>query len=281
MAAGGPDRLVTHVLDSYRSVARDVDAVVVIGTDFGRDTGDSGVHEELALNARLANEFDAVVLPVVDGRSRVPHVVAGAIRAAYQSLSELDTTLLAVIANRVAPEHSEAVLAAVGQLAVPVYAVPEESAISAPTLGQVADALGAERLLGDEAAYGRDVLHFVVGAAHVPVFLDHLDDGCVVITPGDRADLITATFAAHAAGAASIAGVVVTLGERPDIRVIDLVRRMRTDVPVVLVNRDSFDTVAAVNDLEARLTAGTPRKVEAAVQQAVPQSTGGGSVDLF
>jgi len=171
IAAGGPDRLVTHVLDSYRTLAHMADAVVVVGTDFGRDTGESGVHEELALNARLATEFDAVVLAVVDGRSRSPQAVAGAARGAYQSLSELDTTVLAVIANRVAPGQSEAVLAAVGELAVPVYAVPDESAISAPTLAQVADALGAERLLGDEAAYGRDVLHFVVGAAHVPVFL--------------------------------------------------------------------------------------------------------------
>ncbi len=99
----------------------------------------------------------------------------------------------------------------------------------------------------------------------MPVFLDYLDDGCVVITPGDRADLITAAVTAHAAGMAAVAGIVVTLGEEPDERVLNLVRRLRTDVPVVLVAQDSFETVAAVNDLEGRLTTATPRKVEAAV----------------
>ena len=55
-------------------------------------------------------------------------------------------------------------------------------------------------LAGDDGALDRDVLDFVVGAAHVPAVLDHLTDGCLVITPGDRADLLVAASAAHAAG---------------------------------------------------------------------------------
>jgi phosphate acetyltransferase len=237
LADGGRDRLVAHILEKFRSVSRDADAVVVVGTDFGRETGESGVHEELAFNARLATEFEAVVLPVVDGRGRTPEVIAAGVRTVHSALSDLDTTVVAVVANRVPPDHVAPSLAAVGDIGVPVYAIAEVPAISAPTLAEVSAALDAERLLGDDAAYGRDVLHFVVGAAQVPVFLDHLSDGCVVITPGDRADLVTATFAAHAAGAASVAGLVLTLGERPDRRVLDMVSRLRTNLPVVLVNR--------------------------------------------
>lgn len=265
LAMGGNDRLVAHVLDRYRAATQDCGAVVVIGTDFGRETGESGLHEELAFNARLVTEFDAVVLPVVDGRGRTSEAVATAVRAAYQSLSELDTTVVAVVANRLAPGDVAAALAGVPDLGVPVYAIPEDPAISAPTLADVASALDAIRLLGDESAYGRDALQFVVGAAYVPVFLDHLRDGCVVITPGDRTDLLTATFAAHAAGRTSVAGVVLTLGERPDARVLDLVSALRTDLPVVLVDRDSFETVAALANLEGRLTAANPRKVEAGI----------------
>jgi phosphate acetyltransferase len=253
------------VLERYRVVTRDAEAQVIIGTDFGRETGDSGLHEELAFNARLATECDAVVLPVVDGRGRMPEAVSGAIRAAYHSLTELDTTVVAVVANRIAPDRVAASLAGARDLGVPVYGIAEDPAISSPTLADVATALDAERLLGDEAAYGRDALHFVVGAAYVPIFLDHLTDGCAVITPGDRTDLLTATFAAHAAGRASVSGVVLTLGERPDARVLDLVSRLRADLPVILVKRDSFETVAALSNLEARLTAANPRKVEAAV----------------
>jgi len=38
-----------------------------------------------------------------------------------------------------------------------------------------------------------------------------IEDDRGLITPGDRADLIAATFAAHAAGLASVAGLALTL----------------------------------------------------------------------
>jgi phosphate acetyltransferase len=265
VTAGDPERLVEHILERYRALTADAEAVVVVGTDFGRDSGESGVHEELAFNARLAIEFGAVVLPVVDGHGRTTEAVAGAVRAAYHSLTELGTTVAAVFANRLVPADRDAAISAVGALPVPVYVIPAAPAISAPRLAEATEALGAERVLGDEHAYDRDVLHFVVGAAQVPVFLDHLVDGCAVVTPGDRSDLVTATVAAHAAGFASVAGIVLTLGVHPDPRVLDLVGRLRTDLPVICVDRDSFETVAILSRLEGRVTVGNPRKVEAAL----------------
>jgi phosphate acetyltransferase len=265
LAEGGVDRLVGHLLDRFRAATAGADVAIVVGTDFGRETGESGLHGELAFNARLAVEFGAVMVPVVDGRGRSADLVAHGLSTALQTLTEFGTTVAAVIANRVAPDQVAASLALTDQLPVPRYAIPETPVISAPTLAEVTTALEAERLVGADPAYTKDVGHFVVGAAQVPVFLDHLSDGCVVITPGDRADLITATFAAHAAGVASVAGMVLTLGERPDPRVLDMVGQLRSDLPVVLVRRDSFETVASVRDLEGRLSAANPRKVEAAL----------------
>lgn len=69
-------------------------------------------------------------------------------------------------------------------LPVPAYAIPEVPSVSAPTVAEVAAALGATLLAGDDAALGRDVLDFVVGAAHVPTLLGHLTEGALVITPG-------------------------------------------------------------------------------------------------
>jgi phosphate acetyltransferase len=270
LATGGTERLVEHILERFRAVRGDAEATVLVGTDFGRESGDSALHDgvpmsELAFNARLAAEFGAVVLPVIEGRGRPADAVGGAVRAAYQALSSMDSTVLAVIANRVSPASMGEVMAAAGELPVPVYAVADVATISTPTLAEVAAALHAERLLGDDASYGRDVSGFVVGAAHVPVFLDYLRDGSAVIMPGDRTDLITAAAAAHDAGIAAVAGLVLTLGERPDRRVLNLLSRMRTGLPVVLVQTDSFDTVAAASNLEGRLTSANPRKVEAAI----------------
>jgi phosphate acetyltransferase len=267
--AGRGEDLIMALLESFRRLERECDAVIVIGTDFGRDSGarreEQGLADELALNLRLAREFGAVVLPVVDAHDRPADEVAAAVRTAFHAVTDRRATALAVIANRVAPADRAAVLAGAGDLGVPVYAVPYVPTVSAPTVAEVAAALDGTPVLGSRTATTRDVLDVVVGGATVPTFLDYIHDGCLVVTPGDRADLLVATVAAHSSGYASIAGVVLTLGLPPDPRVVKLIDRFDVDLPVVLVEHDSYDTVAALAGLEGTLTPDNPRKADAAL----------------
>ncbi|SIN18371.1 phosphate acetyltransferase [Micromonospora cremea] len=258
VADGRREELISAVVERYRAVERQCPAVVVVGSDFD-DPGDPARPRELAFNARLATEFGSVVVPVVDGFGQEPAAVAAAVRGAYHDLADLGATVLAVIANRVPGPMT------LPDLPVPAYAIPEVPSVSAPTVAEVAAALGATLLAGDDAALGRDVLDFVVGAAHVPTLLDHLTDGALVITPGDRADLLVAASAAHVAGQVSVAGLVLTLGEQPDPRVMRLVEGMNTGLAVLSVRSDSYDTVAASSRIEGRPSAANPRKVEAAL----------------
>ncbi|GAB3954414.1 hypothetical protein GCM10027614_61460 [Micromonospora vulcania] len=258
VADGRREELISVVVERYRAVERQCPAVVVVGSDFD-DPGDPARPRELAFNARLATEFGSVVVPVVDGFGQEPAAVAAAVRGAYHDLADLGATVLAVIANRVPGPMT------LPELPVPAYAIPEVPSVSAPTVAEVAAALGATLLAGDDAALGRDVLDFVVGAAHVPTLLSHLTEGALVITPGDRADLLVAASAAHVAGQVSVAGLVLTLGEQPDPRVMRLVEGMNTGLAMLSVSSDSYDTVAASSRIEGRPSATNPRKVEAAL----------------
>jgi phosphate acetyltransferase len=258
VADGRREELISAIVERYRAVERQCPAVVVVGSDFD-EPGDPAHPRELAFNARLATEFGSVVVPVVDGYEQEPAAVEAAMRGAYHDLADLGATVLAVIANRVPGPMT------LPELPVPTYAIPEVPSVSAPTVAEVAAALGATLLAGDDAALGRDVLDFVVGAAHVPTLLGHLTEGALVITPGDRADLLVAASAAHVAGQVSVAGLVLTLGEQPDPRVMRLVEGLNTGLAVLSVGSDSYDTVEASIRIEGRPSVANPRKVEAAL----------------
>ncbi|MET8279379.1 phosphate acetyltransferase [Micromonospora sp. NPDC005174] len=258
VADGRREELISAIVERYRAVERQCSAVVVVGSDFD-EPGDPAHPSELAFNARLATEFGSVVVPVVDGYEQEPAAVAAAMRGAYHDVADLGATVLAVIANRVPGPMT------LPELPVPAYAIPEVPSVSAPTVAEVAAALGATLLAGDDAALGRDVLDFVVGAAHVPTLLGHLTEGALVITPGDRADLLVAASAAHVAGQVSVAGLVLTLGEQPDPRVMRLVEGLNTGLAVLSVGSDSYDTVEASSRIEGRPSVANPRKVEAAL----------------
>ncbi len=257
VADGRREELISRIVTRYREVERRCPAIVVVGSDFAY--GDGTGPRELAFNARLATEFGSVVVPVVDGFGQPPAAIAAALRGAYHDLVDLGATVIAALANRV-PEPMT-----LPELPVPAYAIPEVPTVSAPTVAEVAAALRGTVLTGDETALDRDVLDYVVGAAHVPTLLDHLTDGALVITPGDRADLLVAAGAAHVAGQVSLAGLVLTLGEQPDPRAMRLVERMNTGLPVLSVPSDSYDTVAASSRIEGRPSTANPRKVEAAL----------------
>jgi phosphate acetyltransferase len=147
--------------------------------------------------------------------------------------------------------------------------IPDVPTIGAPTVAEVAAQLGASVVTtggGDpDAALGRDVLDYVVGAAQVPALLTRLTPDSLLITPGDRADLLVAAGAAHASGLVPLAGIVLTLGIGPDPAALELFDRLNPGLAVLSVPGASYDTIAASTRVEHRLSAANPRKVEAAL----------------
>ncbi|WP_327431816.1 phosphate acetyltransferase [Streptomyces sp. NBC_01236] len=261
-AEQGADELVSSLVNRFHAVARDYDVVLVLGTDYA----DTQFPDELALNARLANEFGASVIPVVGGRGQTAESVRAETRNAYRAYDGLGCDVLAMIVNRVAADDRAGILERLdSRLPVPCYVLPDEPALSAPTVAQITQALGGKVLLGDDAGLARDALDFVFGGAMLPNFLNALTPGCLVVTPGDRADLVVGSLAAHSAGTPPIAGVLLTLNERPSDEILTLAARLAPGTPVVSVAGNSFPTATELFGLEGKLNAATPRKAETAL----------------
>ncbi len=254
-AERGAEELIGRLVARFHTLERECDALLVLGSSF--DTDD--LPRELAFNARLAAEFGAPVIVVVGAHGDDAEEIATEMRTGHQVFSDLGCTVLAVIANRV-PEGTVIEC----DLPVPCYAVPEHPSLSAPTVGQVMRAVDAELIQGEDGLL-RDVLGFVFGGATLPVFLEHLVDGALVITPGDRADLLLVSLAVEAAGTARPAGVVLTVGERPSEAVRELTARLAPGVPVLAAEADSFTVATTLAGLEGRLTVDNPRKIETAL----------------
>ncbi|MGW5768946.1 phosphate acetyltransferase [Streptomyces longwoodensis] len=261
-AEQGTDELVSTLVERFHLVARDYDVVLVLGTDFA----DTQLPDELSLNARLANEFGASVVPVVGGRKQSAESVLAETRNAFRAYDGLGCDVLAMVANRVAREDQDALAERLaGRLPVPCWVLPDEPALSAPTVAQIGHALGARVVLGDDSGLARDALDFVFGGAMLPNFLAALTPGCLVVTPGDRADLVVGSLAAHNAGTPPIAGVLLTLDEVPGDAILTLAARLAPGTPVLSVPGNSFPTAEQLFSLEGKLNAATPRKAETAL----------------
>jgi phosphate acetyltransferase len=238
----GPDARV-RVLDAHRALAGGVDAVLVEGPDL---TGPAPQGEiDLALGA--ASDLGLPVLLVVGGRGRPAAALLDAVAQDLTVLRARGCALLGVVANRVDPAALPAVRAGLAAAAggLPAAALPETPVLAAPTVAEVADALGARVLHPGD---GRPVGRLIVGAMALPGFLDRVADGDLVITPADRADIVAGTLAAHLSGTfPQVAGLLLTGGEP-----VPVLRRLvdglgGAGVAAIVVDTDTFPTATAAS----------------------------------
>ncbi len=265
VADGEEEELITRVLGRFRALEERFDQVVVEGTDFSISI--PGL--EFDFNAELARHLGCPVVPVLSGAQRSSAELADQVRVVVSSLADRGCDVLAAVVNRVARRQRDAIAldlkAAVAS--TPVYVLPEHPILDMPTVGEVATALGAERLGGPADALNREIAHFKVAAMELPHFLDHLEEGSLVIAPGDRADIILGCLVADRSLAyPQVAGMVLTGGLLPEPQIRRLIDGLgNISITMLGVAGDTFSTAMAVGAVESHLGPDNPRKVAAAL----------------
>ena len=253
-------RALAEIVARHHALAASCDAVLVVGTDFA-GVGTAG---ELAFNARVALNLGLPVLCVVSGHARTATEIQSAVSVALTMMRRIGTQVVAVVANRVRPADVDAVAAEVSA-DVPVYVVPEDTLLMAPTMAEVLGACDGDLVGGSPEALGREALGVLVAAMTVPNLLGRLTDGALLITPGDRADVVLTALFAHASRTLpSPAGIVLTGGLRPPDALLEPIE-VPAPPAIVATELDTYATTEAVGSVEGRIGVDTPRKITTAL----------------
>lgn len=250
--------LVDRVRGAFERVCAGKSAVVIEGT------GHAGVGACFDMsNAEVAQILGAKVLIVTEGG------IGGPIDEVMLNASvfrEHGVPILGVVLNKVRPEKLDSVATFVeeglARKRVELLGViPHEDALANPTMRQILDEVGGDLLNGD-GYLGNEIETVIVGAMTAHRALDYIYHNSLLITPGDRDDLILAAMSSYAMGddkANFVAGILLTGGVRPHENIVRLLRR--TNIPVVLVKGDSYSVAAAVNNLKIKIQPADTKKI--------------------
>jgi phosphate acetyltransferase len=260
------EELLKMILNKYKALEQECDLVVCAGTDFTT----TAAALEFDFNARVANNLGCSVVAVANGHAREPDEIVGAVQGLLQSLGERKCDILALIANRVSEPFVDIVadhLSRIMPAGTPSYVLPTIPILENPTVGEIATTLGAERLGGQDASFNRDVKSFKVAAMELPNFLEHLEEGCLIVTAGDRSDIIIGSLLADISSTyPNIAGLLLTGGIDPANPVKRLIGGFgNLPVPVISVPTDTYQTAMRVSTIEGVLSPENPRKIAAAL----------------
>lgn len=117
-----------------------------------------------------------------------------------------------------------------------------------------------------EQQLNNQVDHFVTGAMQLPNFLNYIKENVLIITPGDRGDIIIGALQANVStNYPKIAGIVLTAGEEPEAPVMRLIEGLQTIVPIISVQTGTFGTTTKVGAIQSRISADNTQKIELAI----------------
>ncbi|KQY48199.1 phosphate acetyltransferase [Cellulomonas sp. Root137] len=258
-----PEQALAQIVSRYHDVERRCDAVVVVGTDYTDVAGPT----ELAYNARIAANLGAPVVLVINGGHRKPAVIAQVADVVVTEMHANHAQVVSVVANRCAPGSVSGVRDALrAGTGLPSWAVPENPLLTAPTVRQLSESVRGTLIAGDESLLQREVLDVIVGAMSMEHLLGKLTDGAVVITPGDRSDVLLGLLMAHQAeGFPSLAGIILNGGFRPAPLIARLVNGLGSKLPILSTELGTFRSASAVADTHGRLTGDSQRKIDTAL----------------
>lgn len=258
------DELLKTILAKYRALKNQCDHVLCVGSDYRH----GNAIFEFDFNADVANNLACLMMPVMQGENRSNEQILNGLASLKHELHEHDCELLATVIIGVAPKQIDSLRHSLDHSGTfPVYVVPAESSLNKPTVGNIANAIGAKVFSGESATMSRDVYHYKVAAMLVPDFLDYVETGDLIITPGDRSDIIMASLMAYnSANYPQIAGLLLTGHQQPAPQVQKLIDGLGdTPFAVLGVDSDTFTTALQVSQVVARLHAQDDRKVAAAL----------------
>ena len=238
------DALVNRVRQAFDRVSWEKDFVLCEGS------GHAGVGSVFDIsNARAAKILGAKVVIVTRGGIGKPIDEV----ALNQALFEKEGVEIAgVIINKVIPKKIDFIadfarrgLERKGLRLLGV--LPMQPILCRPNMSAVRDDLKAE-LLNPAHGVNNLVDDVVVGAMAVQNAMQFFKPGVLLITPGDREDLILAAANAMLQESGqSLAGMVLTGGLRPSAPVLKVIREL--PYPVLLASADSYQVASDVHDL--------------------------------
>lgn len=246
------------IISAYEKASRNRDMMVIEGT------GHAGVGSVIGLsNARVAKILNSSVIIVTCGGIGRPIDEVMLNKAVFD---QNGVRVIGVIVNKVLPEKYEKISKFVRlgfqSKGLPVLGViPYFPMLSSPTIQQILDECSGELLCG-ETNLEKTVSKVIVGAMPPHTALDYFKGEVLLITPGNRDDLLLAALSCTAPGICeqhNVKGIVLTGGIQPHTTVLKLMKQ--STIPVILVEEDTFNTAKRITNMIIKIKPEATEKI--------------------
>ncbi|MEV7632071.1 phosphate acetyltransferase [Microbacterium sp. NPDC089318] len=270
-----PEAALGTIVARFKVVEAQCDAVIVVGSDYTDVAGPA----ELGFNARIAANLGVPVMLVLSGRdsqnqaeqlgtttARTPVQVQQIARLAVAELAAERAELFAVVVNRAEPDALAQIIELVDDGSTPVWAIPEDRSLVAPSMRGIMRAVGGRLVRGADELLEREAYSIVIAGMSMVNVLPRLTEGAVVVIAADRSETLLATVLAAASGTfPDLAGIVLNGPfELPD-PILQLIDGFELPVPIIATDLGTYDTAVRIMNSRGRMSAESGQRYQSAM----------------
>ncbi len=260
-----PDRqnISGRIKDAFRRVSKNQELVVIEGT------GHAGVGSVFDhSNASVAKLLGSKVIIISSGGIGRPIDEIILNKALFERVG---VKVLGVIVNKVLPDKfdkiNRLVRKGLERQGIDVLGVlPFNPMLARPTFEQILEETDFKVLCGKEHLE-RSVARVIVAAMEARDAARYITDDSLMITPGDREDMIVcglSSFRDQASSKLKICGMVLTGGIIPEPPVMNLLNKAQ--IPVLLAESDTYDVATSLHDLTVKIRPSDKEKIDTVIK---------------
>ncbi len=261
---GKSGEIIDGIIRKYKNLEEKFDFILVEGTDFS----DEGSIIEFDINVVIAKNLGIPAVIVASGADKKNDELLGNLKLAFDTFHGKDVEVLALVANKVTPGCELELKADFKEHFgenVDSIVIPKIDMLSNPTIKEIVHKLDGNVLFGKEFL-NNQAGSFGVGAMQLRNYLTHLKDNSLVITPGDRADIILGVLQANISdNYPKISGIILTGGIIPEKSILKLIEGVSISFPIISVPSGTFSITNQIGSIKSKIYLDNVQKIDTSI----------------
>jgi phosphate acetyltransferase len=260
LSKGKADDMIQHIIKKYKKLEAKYDYVIVEGTDFSGEVG----FTELDVNLMIAKNLGIPALIVGSGNGKKKKDFINTIQLTYTSFINKEVDVIGIIANKIEVDEIDYIQKELQKnfpINLKIDIIPKINFLSYPTVKEVVQALSGRILFGEQFL-DNAIENYSTGAMQLRNYLTRIKKNALVITPGDRADIILGALQANASSNyPKIAGIILTGTLIPEESIIKLIEGVQSTVPIISVDGGTFEVTNKIGAVKAKIYSTHNKKI--------------------
>ena len=260
---GKSGEVIDEIIKKYKKLEDRFDFILVEGTDFSHENSSL----ELDINLLISKNLGLPAIIVSQGDGKPLSEVVDNVQLAHDTFKE-EVDVLSIMTNKINPDDVstlKSLLNARIKSGTDITVIPKISSLASPTVKEIIKKLDGNILFGSDML-NNQVDSFNVASMQLRNYLTQLKDDCLVITAGDRADIILGALQANISkNYPKISGIILTGGLMPEDSILLLIEGLSSIVPIISVKGGTFSVANQIGKIKSRIYAENIEKIETSI----------------